>query len=305
MFLELTNIEKMFDADNGVKHINLSLDRGQFLTLLGPSGCGKTTTLNCIGGFLKPDQGTIQLDGQDITRLPPEERPISTVFQSYALFPHLNVLENVCFGLRHLSKRSKEEARQVAQEYLAIVGLTDYAKSSVGQLSGGQQQRVALARSMATKPKLLLLDEPLSNLDASLRVSLRKQLKSLQQQLGITMILVTHDQEEAFSLSDQVVVMGKGVILQQGKPEEIYYQPINSAVANMVGRMNLPGEIRPSDLRLTLSENSPYIVKERHFKGAVTEYVVSDGTITWEVELMGRRGAFFEVGQRVDLLKDT
>ena len=208
MYLELTAVRKMYDEDNGVKQIDLAVEKGMLLTLLGPSGCGKTTLLNLLGGFLKPDAGSIFLDGQEITSHVPEERPVSTVFQSYALFPHMNVLENVCYGLRFFHRMKKRDAVPVAEKYLDIVGLSEYAKTSVTALSGGQQQRVALARAMATEPKVLLLDEPLSNLDASLRLRMRGELKRLQRKTGMTMIFVTHDQEEALSISDRIAEAG-------------------------------------------------------------------------------------------------
>lgn len=230
MFLELVNLKKLYDKNNGVKSLNLSVDKGEFITILGPSGCGKTTTLNMLGGFLKADDGQILLDGEDITKLPPEERPISTVFQSYALFPHMNVLQNVCYGLRFLCGMSKKEAIPVAKEYLKIVDLSDYENTRVGNLSGGQQQRVALARSMATNPKILLLDEPLSNLDASLRLKMRQELKTLQRKLGIAMIFVTHDQEEALDISDRIAIMEKGELVQFDTPENIYKNPVNKFV---------------------------------------------------------------------------
>jgi len=200
----------MYDDENGIANINLKIKRGEFITLLGPSGCGKTTTLNLIGGFLKPDRGEILMAGKDISRLPPELRPVSTVFQNYALFPHLNVLENVAYGIRFYRKYPKKKALKAAQEYLNLVGLMDYEKSNIGNLSGGQQQRVALARSLATGAEVLLLDEPLSNLDVALRNRLRKELKELQRKTGVTMVFVTHDQEEALSLSDRLVVMEHG-----------------------------------------------------------------------------------------------
>lgn len=307
MFLELRNITKLYDKDNGISNISFSVDQGEFVTLLGPSGCGKTTTLNIIGGFLKPDSGKVVLDGQDITEFVPEERPVSTVFQSYALFPHMNVLDNVSYGLRHLCRMSKKSAADEAVKYLEIVGLSGYEHSHVGNLSGGQQQRVALARSMATKPKLLLMDEPLSNLDASLRIKMRLELKNLQRKLGITMILVTHDQEEALSMSDKIIVMEKGDILQTGSPQDIYFRPLSREVSSFIGRANfvdINGKhelIRPENIKIIPDDKGDYRIKDKIFMGARTEYIVSDGKNTLEVEMSGIAGTAFEKGQNVSI----
>ena len=307
MFLELRNITKLYDKDNGIRNISFSVDQGEFVTLLGPSGCGKTTTLNIIGGFLKPDSGKVVLDGQDITEFVPEERPVSTVFQSYALFPHMNVLDNVSYGLRHLCRMSKKSAADEAVKYLEIVGLSGYEHSHVGNLSGGQQQRVALARSMATKPKLLLMDEPLSNLDASLRIKMRLELKNLQRKLGITMILVTHDQEEALSMSDKIIVMEKGDILQTGSPQDIYFRPLSREVSSFIGRANfvdINGKhelIRPENIKIIPDDKGDYKIKDKIFMGARTEYIVSDGKNTLEVEMSGIAGTAFEKGQTVSI----
>lgn len=307
MFLELRNITKLYDKDNGISNISFSVDQGEFVTLLGPSGCGKTTTLNIIGGFLKPDSGKVVLDGQDITEFVPEERPVSTVFQSYALFPHMNVLDNVSYGLRHLCRMSKKSAADEAVKYLEIVGLSGYEHSHVGNLSGGQQQRVALARSMATKPKLLLMDEPLSNLDASLRIKMRLELKNLQRKLGITMILVTHDQEEALSMSDKIIVMEKGDILQTGSPQDIYFRPLSREVSSFIGRANfvdINGKhelIRPENIKIIPDDKGDYRIKDKIFMGARTEYIVSDGKNTLEVEMSGIAGTAFEKGQTVSI----
>ena len=290
MYLELTGVRKMYDKDIGVKHIDLAVEKGMILTLLGPSGCGKTTLLNLLGGFLKPDAGSIFLDGQEITSHVPEERPVSTVFQSYALFPHMNVLENVCYGLRFFHRMKKRDAVPVAEKYLDIVGLSEYAKTSVTALSGGQQQRVALARAMATEPKVLLLDEPLSNLDASLRFRMRGELKRLQQKTGMTMIFVTHDQEEALSLSDRIAVMKQGCIVQNGTPEEIYYKPANEEIAAFIGKTN-PDFLRPEELCLTEDPDAPCTVLERQFMGSHTEYLVTDGEKTDRSVCSGRPGA--------------
>ena len=307
MFLELRNITKLYDKDNGIRNISFSVDQGEFVTLLGPSGCGKTTTLNIIGGFLKPDSGKVVLDGQDITEFVPEERPVSTVFQSYALFPHMNVLDNVSYGLRHLCRMSKKSASEEAMKYLEIVGLKGYERSQVGNLSGGQQQRVALARSMATKPKLLLMDEPLSNLDASLRIKMRLELKNLQRKLGITMILVTHDQEEALSMSDKIIVMDKGDILQTGSPQDIYFRPLSRKVSSFIGRANfvdINGKhelIRPENIKIISDDKGDYRIMDKIFMGARTEYIVSDGKNTLEVEMSGIAGTALEKGQTVSI----
>ena len=300
MYLELTGVRKMYDEDNGVKHIDLAVEKGMLMTLLGPSGCGKTTLLNLLGGFLKPDAGSIFLDGQEITSHAPEERPVSTVFQSYALFPHMNVLENVCYGLRFFHRMKKRDAVPVAEKYLDIVGLSEYAKTSVTALSGGQQQRVALARAMATEPKVLLLDEPLSNLDASLRLRMRGELKRLQRKTGMTMIFVTHDQEEALSLSDRIAVMKQGCIVQNGTPEEIYYEPANEEIAAFIGKTN-PDFLRPEELCLTEDPAALCTVLERQFMGSHTEYLVTDGEKNWQVSLFGQAGSRFRPGMKVRL----
>ena len=307
MLLELKGITKLFDKDNGVRDFNLSVSEGEFITLLGPSGCGKTTTLNLIGGFLQPDRGGIWIEGRDITHLPPEKRPVSTVFQSYALFPHLNVLENVAYGIRFYRKEKKKQALSLAREYINIVRLEGYEKSKVGNLSGGQQQRVALARAMATNPKIMLLDEPLSNLDASLRHSLREELKSLQRQLGITMIFVTHDQSEALSLSDRIVVMDKGYAIQIGTPREIYFYPISDYVAGFIGKSNIltrVGEtimVRPEDIKMAKNAQGDYTISSIVFMGQHTEYIISAQDTTLEVVVVGKENSNFMQGDRVNV----
>ena len=307
MFLELVDLTKLYDSENGVKDINLQVKEGEFITLLGPSGCGKTTTLNLLGGFLKPDSGKILLDGVDIVNIPAEKRPISTVFQSYALFPHMNVIENVSYGIRFYRKFRKKQAQEMAKEYIDIVGLSGYEKSRVGNLSGGQQQRVALARSMATNPKILLLDEPLSNLDASLRVRMRDELKDLQRKLNITMIFVTHDQSEALSLSDRIVVMDRGNIVQVGSPEEVYFYPENQYVSSFIGRTNLIIEdeisyiIRPEDIKISKSTNGNYKILKKAFMGSYTEYSINDGKNSLEVNMIGKANSVLNVNDQVDI----
>ena len=241
MFLELKSIHKSFDGQKVVENLDLSLEKGQLLCILGSSGCGKTTTLNMIGGFLTPDSGKILLDGAEITAIPPEKRPVSTVFQSYGLFPHMTVLENVIYGLKFRGYK-KRQAREKGMQYLQMVGLLDYANSAIHEISGGQQQRTALARALIVEPKLCLLDEPFSNLDAALRVKMRKELKALQRELGITMVFVTHDQEEAMLLSDQMAIMDQGRLVQMGSPEEIFRNPANEFVSSFLGLSSLRWE---------------------------------------------------------------
>ena len=237
MYLELDHLKKHFDGREVVRDLSLTLEQGQLLCILGASGCGKTTTLNMIGGFLEPDSGSVRLDGQDITRIPPEQRPVTTVFQSYGLFPHMTVLQNVVYGLKVRGVK-REQARQKGMRYLEMVGLADYASAYIQEISGGQQQRVALARAFVIEPGVLLMDEPLSNLDAKLRVQMRTVIKKLQRRLGITTIYVTHDQEEALAISDRIAVIKEGEVMQVGSPENIYKKPQNTFVAGFIGVSN-------------------------------------------------------------------
>jgi spermidine/putrescine transport system ATP-binding protein len=238
--IRLVDCRKEFDGEVVLDSINLDIKDKEFLTLLGPSGCGKTTTLRIIGGFLKPDSGDVVFDGVKINDLPPHKRRINTVFQKYALFTHLNVFENIAFGLRIQRPRlpEKEISRRVF-ESLELVALKGYEKRSVSQLSGGQQQRVAIARAVVNRPQVLLLDEPLGALDLKLRKDMQRELKAIQQQVGITFIYVTHDQEEALTMSDTVVVMNKGLIQQIGSPIDIYNEPQNAFVADFIGESNI------------------------------------------------------------------
>ena len=236
--IELKNVSKSFEDTAVLKNINLYIRDKEFVTLLGPSGCGKTTTLRIIGGFETPDEGDVYFDGKRINDLPPYKRTVNTVFQKYALFPHLNVYENVAFALR-LAKRSEREISVKVKEMLRIVNLEGFERRSVEKLSGGQQQRVAIARALANDPKVLLLDEPLGALDLKLRKEMQTELKKIQQRMGITFVYVTHDQEEALSMSDTVVVMDNGVIQQIGTPHHIYSRPANVFVATFIGHSNL------------------------------------------------------------------
>lgn len=233
MYLKLDHLKKSFGPKIVVQDLCLSLEKGQLMCILGSSGCGKTTTLNMIGGFLTPDSGRVLVDGQDITTLPPERRPVSTVFQSYSLFPHMSVLENVIYGLKFRGVK-KTQAVEKGLRYLDMVSLSGYANASIFEISGGQQQRVALARALIVEPKLCLLDEPFSNLDASLRTRCREELKNLQKELGMTMVFVTHDQEEALHLADRITIMEQGVLIQNDSPLNIYRKPANQFVSDFL-----------------------------------------------------------------------
>ncbi len=236
--IRLVNCKMAFDDEIVLDDINLYFNDKEFLTLLGPSGCGKTTTLRIIGGFIKPTSGDVMFDGVRINDVPPHKRKVNTVFQKYALFPHLDVYENVAFGLR-IAKVPEEEIDERVTEMLEIVSLKGFENRRVAQLSGGQQQRVAIARALVNRPKVLLLDEPLGALDLRLRKDMQNELKRIQQAMGITFIYVTHDQEEALSMSDTVVVMDKGRIQQIGTPEDIYNEPKNAFVADFIGESNI------------------------------------------------------------------
>ena len=238
--IRLVDCRKEFDGEVVLDSINLDIKDKEFLTLLGPSGCGKTTTLRIIGGFLRPDSGQVVFDGRDINDVPPHKRKINTVFQKYALFTHLNVYENIAFGLRiQKPKLSEKEISQRVYDALELVALKGFEKRAVSQLSGGQQQRIAIARAIVNRPQVLLLDEPLGALDLKLRKDMQRELKQIQQQVGITFIYVTHDQEEALTMSDTVVVMNKGEIQQIGTPVDIYNEPKNAFVADFIGESNI------------------------------------------------------------------
>ncbi|HEY9089847.1 MAG TPA: ABC transporter ATP-binding protein [Anaerolineaceae bacterium] len=249
MYLTLENITKVFPPRGGatevtaVKNVNLEINKGELVTLLGPSGCGKTTTLRMIAGFEFPTSGEIVLDGKQINQLPPHKRDMSMVFQSYAIFPHLTVFENIAYGL-NVQKLPKDQIKRRVDKALDLVHLEGYGSRAPNQLSGGQQQRVALARALVMEPKVLLMDEPLSNLDAKLREEMRMEIRRIQQELNITSVYVTHDQIEAMTLSDKIVIMNNGIIEQTGTPVEIYRYPSSRFVANFIGRANfVPGVV--------------------------------------------------------------
>ena len=250
--IELRNVSKSFDGETVLKNLSLDIHDKEFITLLGPSGCGKTTTLRIIGGFVEPDEGDVCFMGERINDLPPYKRNVNTVFQRYALFPHLNVFENIAFGLRVHRTPEKEIVERV-EKMIALVNLKGFEKRSVTTLSGGQQQRVAIARALVNNPKVLLLDEPLAALDLKLRKDMQKELKNIQQQTGITFIYVTHDQEEALSMSDTIVVMADGEIQQIGSSTDIYNEPKNAFVADFIGESNILDGIMLDDLKVKFS----------------------------------------------------
>ena len=252
--IELKNVSKEFDGELALNDVSLYVRDGEFLTLLGPSGCGKTTLLRIIAGFTVPTSGKVIMAGEDMSRVPPHKRKVNTVFQKYALFPHLNVFDNVAFGLK-IKKTPKADIAERVEKMLELVNLKGYGKRYIDQLSGGQQQRVAIARALVNEPKVLLLDEPLGALDLKLRKEMQVELKRMQQQLGITFIYVTHDQEEALTMSDTIVVMRDGVIQQIGTPTDIYNEPKNPFVADFIGESNIVPALMLDDYKVRMRGN--------------------------------------------------
>lgn len=288
VILRLDKLQKSFDGTEVLKEIDLDIHQGEFITLLGSSGCGKTTTLRMIAGLEQPDAGRILLEGQDITHLEPEKRNVNTVFQNYALFPHMTVAENVGYGLK-IRKTPKDEIKRRVGDMLKLVQLEDYGKRMPDQLSGGQRQRVAIARAVVNEPKVLLLDEPLGALDLKLRRQMQLELKHIQQQLGITFIYITHDQEEAINMSDRIAVMNRGVLEQVGSPNDIYYRPRTAYVADFVGNANILrcGEdtyaIRSENVLMNGEPSCVHeaVVKEKSFAGGQLRIVftLQDGQL--------------------------
>ncbi len=253
--IDLKNISVSFDGEKIIDNMNLYIRDKEFITFLGPSGCGKTTTLRIIAGFQEPDSGDVVFDGKVINGVPPHKRQLNTIFQRYALFPYLNVYENIAFGLRN-RKASEKEIKETVTEMLSLVNLKGFERRNISSLSGGQQQRVAIARALAVKPRVLLLDEPLGALDLKLRKDMQVELKNIQQRLGITFIYVTHDQEEALSMSDTIVVMDSGVIQQIGTPTDIYNEPKNAFVADFIGESNIIEGVMRADFRVEMAGHS-------------------------------------------------
>ena len=276
MYLSLKNISKKYKDKEILKNISFDIKEGELVCILGPSGCGKTTLLNIIGGFISDFSGDVLLSDENINNIPPEKREIATVFQSYGLFTHKNVIDNVSYGLK-LLKIDKNMREKRAKEMLEKVGLAGYEKKKIKELSGGEQQRVAIARSMVLNPKLLLLDEPLSNLDVHLRDIMRKEIKRIQKQFGVTMIIVTHDQEDAFKLADRVIVINEGHIEQIGTPVELYKEPKNNFISSFIGENNIIDEsliIRPEEISIKLDSSGEGKVVDVTYLGATVEYLV-------------------------------
>ena len=281
MYLSLKDISKKYKDKEILKNITFDIEEGELVCILGPSGCGKTTLLNIIGGFVSDYSGDVFLSDENINNIPPEKREIATVFQSYGLFTHKNVTDNVSYGLK-LLKIDKNMREKRARDMLEKVGLAGYEKKKIKELSGGEQQRVAIARSMVLNPKLLLLDEPLSNLDVHLRDVMRKEIKRIQKQFGVTMIIVTHDQEDAFKLADRVIVINEEHIEQIGTPEELYKNPKNNFISSFIGENNIIDKnliIRPEEISIKLDSSGEGKVVDVTYLGATVEYLVetSDG----------------------------
>ena len=251
--IEFRHIVKSFDDQVVLKGIDLDIYENEFVTLLGPSGCGKTTLLRILAGFLEPNEGAVIFNGEDIKNLPPYKRELNTVFQKYALFPHMNVYDNIAYGLK-IAKMSKDVIDQKVMRMLKLIGLEGFEKRDVTLLSGGQQQRVAIARALANEPRVLLLDEPLSALDMKLRKEMQYELKNIQQEVGITFIFVTHDQEEALTMSDKIVVMKEGEIQQVGTPEDVYNEPVNKYVAQFIGESNIMNGVMLEDKKVKFDD---------------------------------------------------
>ena len=308
IFVELNNLTKSFGNLTAVNDFSLNINKGELVSILGPSGCGKTTTLNIIGGFLKPDDGEIIIENKNITNIDSSERPTATVFQSYALFPHMNVMENVTYGLK-VKNYSKKDKLIKGEEMLEMVGLSHYKDKKIGQLSGGEQQRVALARALIMNPKVLLLDEPLSNLDARLRIQMRKEVKDIQSELGITTLYVTHDQEEAMGLSDRVVVMNQGEIEQIGSPEDIYNRPKNEFIADFIGRINKIDNgqdkfyIRPEYIKVVDTDsdvNYEGKVVQKQYRGAFITYFIDYNNTLIQADILKREDRGWKIGEKVN-----
>ncbi len=312
VIIDLKNISVSFDNQKILNNINLYIRDGEFITLLGPSGCGKTTTLRIIAGFLQQDSGDVIFEGKNINGVPAYKRQVNTIFQRYALFPHLNVYENIAFGLR-LKKMKEKDIQQKVKEMLALVNLSGFGSRKIDSLSGGQQQRVAIARALAVEPRVVLLDEPLGALDLKLRKDMQVELKNIQQKLGITFIYVTHDQEEALSMSDTVVVMNNGEIQQIGTPLDVYNEPKNAFVADFIGESNILDGIMHEDFSVEFSSISFKCVDKGFKKDEPVDVVIRPedidvvapdmGMLKGEVTSVTFKGVHYEIIVDIDGFK--
>ncbi len=310
--IDLKNISVSFGGEPVLKNLNLKIEDKEFLTLLGPSGCGKTTTLRVIGGFLKPDSGDVVFDGKAINGVPAHKRQVNTIFQRYALFTHLNVYENIAFGLR-VRKTPEKEIKRAVSEMLELVNLKGFESRDINSLSGGQQQRVAIARALVVKPRVLLLDEPLGALDLKLRKDMQNELKNIQKRLGITFIYVTHDQEEALSMSDKIVVMNNGEIQQIGSPLDVYNEPKNAFVADFIGESNIVDGVMLEDCLVSFSGNTFKCLDKGFSKNEPVDVVVrpedvdvvpyDEGMLKGTVTSVTFKGVHFEIIVDIDGFK--
>lgn len=306
--LELQNISKKFDEKEILTDFNLEIKRNEFITLLGPSGCGKSTTLRIIGGFLKPDEGKVFFEGKDITELSPDKRNINTVFQKYSLFPHMTVEENIAFGLK-LKKKSKQYIKDKIEYALKLVNMEDFGDRSPVSLSGGQQQRIAIARAIVNEPEVLLLDEPLGALDLKLRHDMQREMIKIKKEVGITFVYVTHDQEEAITMSDRIIVMNKGIIQQMGTSKSIYDEPQNAFVADFIGDSNIIDGIMEKDCLVRIQNHPIECVDVGFGKDELVDVVIrpedlviveeSKGLLKGMVVSIIFKGAYYEIKVRV------
>lgn len=299
MFLEVKNISKKYEDKYAIKDVSFSLEKGKFLCLLGPSGSGKSTILHSIGGFIK-HEGEIILDGKSIKDLSPEDRDVSTVFQSFGLFPHMNVLKNVMYGLKFKEKdKSKKEKEAEAREVLRIVGLNGYEKRYPSELSGGEKQRVALARSLVVRPKILLMDEPLSALDAKLRSEMQFEIRRIQREFNITTIFVTHDQKEAFVMADEIIIINHGELVAKGAPQDIYNHPKNEFTLDFIGNKNIIKDkyVRPEKIRPD-ANGEEFIIKDITFNGETIELDIENDEHKLEMLILND-DVNYQIGEKI------
>lgn len=299
MYLEIKGLSKSYAGKRIIEDIDITMDKGELLCLLGASGSGKSTILKAIGGFIEIDKGSIYLDGEKISDKDAQDREVSTVFQSYGLFPHMSVIENIAYGLKFKGIKKKERLEK-AEEFLDIIKLSGSGSKKISELSGGEQQRVALARSLIVKPKLLLLDEPLSNIDAKLRQSMRNEIRSIQKEFAISTIFVTHDQEEAFELADRIIYLDNGSIVQNSDPRKLYLEPKSEKVLKFIGQVNIcdEGYVRPE--KIIPGENGEeFDIIHTVYKGAFTEVLIKNEKYTFTMLLLNSEDKVYKSGDKI------